>query len=155
MRTRPVRTIRQAVQACSRYQPIHPCTACRDTPNRPATSITGTPACTSSTARYRCSVMVNSISTRRSVTHQVKPPRNASAEYDSVTVEHTRSTNTQDRLGEDFLNCFKARPRDRRLAASLPASTPAAQTESTAEHDEARPSPEQEEAGLPGTRCAT
>src|SRR5258708_31774917 len=57
----------------SRYQRAQRCTACLDTPNRSATSITGTPACTSSTARYRCSVTVNSTNTRQSVTHHVEP----------------------------------------------------------------------------------
>src|SRR5690348_17092523 len=42
------------------HQRRHRCTACRETPNRSATSVTGTPAWTSNTARYRCSVMVNS-----------------------------------------------------------------------------------------------
>jgi hypothetical protein len=45
------------------------------------------PASTSSTARYRCSVMVNSASTRRSVTHHLKPARNASS-----GVRHCRVT---------------------------------------------------------------
>jgi len=49
-------------------------------PNRSATSVTEIPAWTSSTARYRCSVMVNSTSTRRSVTQVLIPMCHAGPE---------------------------------------------------------------------------
>ena len=43
------------------------------TPYRSATSVTGTPATTSSTARYLCSDTLNSHSMSRSVKHQTEP----------------------------------------------------------------------------------
>lgn len=49
--------------------------------------------------------------------------------------------------GENFLYIFKARLGNRRLAAALPASTPAAQTETSARHDEAPAISAQEGAG--------
>lgn len=51
----------------------------QDTPNRSATSPTGTPANTSSTARYLCSCTLSSQSTHERVKHQLKPPRKASS----------------------------------------------------------------------------
>ena len=46
-------------------------------------------------------------------------------------------------VGDEFPYVFKARPGDRRLAASLPASTPAAQTEAPPDTTKPRPSPNQ------------
>jgi hypothetical protein len=43
---------------------FHRCTAGRDTPNRCATSTTGTPARTSNTAWYRCSMRLRPTNTR-------------------------------------------------------------------------------------------
>ena len=58
---------------------IQRCTVCRATPYRSATSITGAPARTSSTARYLCSTTFSSRSMSGSVTHQVKPPCHTSS----------------------------------------------------------------------------
>ena len=46
---------------CS-YRRTQVCTLCRDTPTRAATSVTGTPAATARTARYRCSTTDTSTS---------------------------------------------------------------------------------------------
>ena len=49
------------------------------TPYRSATSVTGTPASTSSTARYLCSATLNSHGMSRSVKHQTEPLCKASS----------------------------------------------------------------------------
>ena len=61
----PRRPVRQPAQPPSfAYRRSHPCTVCRATPYRRATSVTGTPSSrTSSTARYRCSTTPSSTST--------------------------------------------------------------------------------------------
>src|SRR4051794_24208554 len=61
-------TVRGPFKPTSAYHRGHRCTACRETPNRSATSVTDRPDCTSNTAGYRCSVTLISTSTRRSTT---------------------------------------------------------------------------------------
>jgi len=63
----------------SRYRSSYVCTLWRLTPYRSATSVTGTPAPTSSTARYLCSATLNSHSMSGSVKHQAKPMCQASS----------------------------------------------------------------------------
>jgi hypothetical protein len=54
-------------------------------PYRSATSVTGTPASTSSTARYLCSVTLSSHNMSRSARHQAEPMCQAS----SGTTQHS------------------------------------------------------------------
>ena len=85
----PVLQPRDAILPGAQQPRVHALAA---TPYRSATSVTGTPAPTSKTARYLCSVTLNSHSMSESVKHQAEPRCQASSGTAQLHAGHPVTT---------------------------------------------------------------